>query len=136
MKLTIENPNTNNIDELFYASINEHNKKHVYYFFICEFKLILNDNQHSGYIKSCSFDDKTIVSWWIFLDKVIRDFKDKGNNFNNLEEMNFITIANKLDISYDFYIKHNMHAVEWKLSAMVNKNKNLFNKLDRSKRHL
>ena len=28
-----------------------------------------------------------------------------------------------MDISYDFYIRHNMHAVEWKLFAMVNKNK-------------
>ena len=45
--------------------------------------------------------------------------------------MNLITIANKLDMSYDFYIKHDMHAVEWKINAMVNENKNLFNKLNR-----
>ena len=38
-------------------------------------------------------------------------------------------------MSYDFYIKHNMHTVEWKLNAMVNKNKILINKLDRTKRH-
>ena len=36
---------------------------------------------------------------------------------------------------YDFYIKHNMHPVEWKLNAMVNKNKNLIIKLDRNWRH-
>ena len=35
--------------------------------------------------------------------------------------MNIITIANKLDISYDFYIRRNMHAVEWKLNAMIYK---------------
>ena len=49
--------------------------------------------------------------------------------------MNIIKIANKMDMSYDFYIKHNMHAVEWKLNAMIIKNKNLISKLDRNKRH-
>ena len=38
-------------------------------------------------------------------------------------------------MSYDFYIKHDMHAVEWKLNAMVNKNKGLINKVDRHWRH-
>ena len=38
-------------------------------------------------------------------------------------------------MSYDFYIKHNMHAVEWKLIAMINKNKKLINKFDRNWRH-
>ena len=46
--------------------------------------------------------------------------------------MNIITIANKMDKSYDFYIKHSMDAVEWKLNAMINKNKNLTIKLDRN----
>ena len=38
--------------------------------------------------------------------------------------MHIITIAKKMDMSYDFYIKHNMHnmhSVEWKLNAMINK---------------
>ena len=35
-------------------------------------------------------------------------------------------------MSYDFYIKHNMHAVEWKLNAMINKNKKLINNSDRT----
>ena len=39
--------------------------------------------------------------------------------------MNIITISNKMDMSYDFYIKHNMDAIEWKSNAMVNKNKSL-----------
>ena len=49
--------------------------------------------------------------------------------------MHIITIAHKMDMSYDFYIKHNMHAVEWKINAMINKNKNLFNKFPRNWRH-
>ena len=38
-------------------------------------------------------------------------------------------------MSYDFYIKHNMCALEGKLNAMINKNNKLINKPDCSKRH-
>ena len=38
-------------------------------------------------------------------------------------------------MSYDFYNKHNMHAVEWKLNAMINKNKRLTNFFNRNWRH-
>ena len=50
--------------------------------------------------------------------------------------MHIITIANKRDMSYDFHIKHNMCALEWKLNAMINRNKSLFNKFPRNWRHL
>ena len=41
-----------------------------------------------------------------------------------------------MDMSYDFYIKHNMHAGEKKITVMINKNETLINKLDRNWRHL
>ena len=69
-----------------------------------------------------------------FLDNVNNDFKDKEYKISNIAERNIITIVNKLELSHDFYIKHNMHAGEWKLNAMIN-NKNLIKKLDRSKRY-
>ena len=37
-----------------------------------------------------------------------------------------------MDMLYDFSIRHNMHAVEWKLIAMINKNKSLIKKLNRN----
>ena len=46
--------------------------------------------------------------------------------------MHFITIANKMDMSYDFNIKHNMCALEWKLNALIYKNKSLINIFDRN----
>ena len=45
--------------------------------------------------------------------------------------MHIITAAYKMDMSYDFYIKPNMCALEWKLNAMNNKNKSLINNFDR-----
>ena len=35
-------------------------------------------------------------------------------------------------MSYDFYIKHNMCALEWKVNAMIKKNKNLIKKFNRN----
>ena len=70
-----------------------------------------------------------------FLENVVDDFKNKVYTFNHIAEMHLITIAIKMDMSYDFYIKHNMCALEWKLKAMINKNKSLINKFDRNWRH-
>ena len=37
-----------------------------------------------------------------------------------------------MEMSNDYYIKHNMHVVEWKLFSMINKDKNLINKFNRN----
>ena len=76
-----------------------------------------------------------MISWQSFLEKVFDDFENKGYIFNHIEEIKCITIANKLDMSNDFYIKHKMHAVEWKLIAMINKNKKWINLFNRNWRH-
>ena len=46
--------------------------------------------------------------------------------------MNIITTATKNDMSYDYHLKHNIDAVEWKLKAMVTKIKKLIKKVDRN----
>ena len=58
-------------------------------------------------------------SWKNLLEKKISDFKEKGYTFNHIEEMHLIALAIKLDMSYDFYMKHNMHAVERKLNMII-----------------
>ena len=59
--------------------------------------------------------------WQNFFDKVTDSFKTKRYIHNHIEEMNIITVANKIDTSYDFHIKQNMHDREWKLFSMVKK---------------
>ena len=44
-------------------------------------------------------------------------------------------IANKIDMSYDFYTTHNMHAVEWKFFVMIKKDETIINKLNPNWRH-
>ena len=65
----------------------------------------------------------------------INNVKEKGYDFNYIAEMDFITLAHKRDMTYDFYLKHNMSAFEWKLNAMINKDKNLINKIPQDWRH-
>ena len=135
IKLTIKNPDVNKIDNIIYSYIIEHNKKHDYYLIKCDFKPVFNSSEYSPHITSKLSDNKTIISWSHFLKNVIDDFKINGYTFNHIDGMKITTIANKLDMSYDFHIKHKMHAVEWKTNAMINKNNKLINKLDRSKCH-
>ena len=126
MALTTEKPELNNVDEVIYAYISQHNKECDYYLTKCRFNFVFNHKQFSIYVKSNLFDNKTLISWSNFLENVIDDFKNKGYFFNHIAEMNIITNINKRHMSYDFYIEHNMCASEWKLNAMINKNN--FNK--------
>ena len=72
-----------------------------------------------------------MCSWYKFLKNVVSSFKDEGYVLNQIAGMNLIEIANKLDMSYDYYSKHHMHAVEKKLFSRVNKDKNLIKKFNR-----
>ena len=58
-------------------------------------------------------------------------FKDKGYTFNHIAELHFKTVAHKMDMSYDYFIKQKMHAIEGKTNAMMIKDKSLMNKFDR-----
>ena len=126
----------NNIDETFCLYIIEDSKKFDYYLIKCEFKLVFNGYQYCPSVMSKLSDSKTMTPWKNFSEKVIDYFKDKGYTFNHIAEMHILTKTNKMDMSYDFYIKHNMCAPEWKLNGMINKNKSLINKFDRNWRHL
>ena len=135
-KLTIEKPDINDIDKTFYAYIIRHKKNYHYYLNKCEFKLVFNDYQYCPDVTSFLSNNKTMCSRQNFLEKAINDFENKGFTSNHKAERNILTIAIELDMSYDFCIRHNMHAVEWNLNAMINKHKSLINKLNCNWRHL
>ena len=135
IKITMENPDKNDIDEKFYAYIIEHNKKFDHYLVKCEFKLVFKDYEHCPCITSKLFDNKTMCFWQKFLANAIKDFDNKEYNLNHRAEMSKIKISNKLDMSFDFHIRHNMHAVEWRIKTIINENENLINNLNRIWRH-
>ena len=80
-------------------------------------------------------DNRTCVSWSNYLREAIDKLKEEGYDFNYIAEMDIITLAHKRDMTYDFYLKHNMPAFEWKLNAMINKDKSLIKKFPRNWRH-
>ena len=80
-------------------------------------------------------DKRTFISWSKCLRDEIKNLKEEPYGFNYISEMNITTLAHKGDMTYDFYLKHNMTAFEWKLNAMINKDKNLINKFPRNCRH-
>ena len=97
--------------------------------------MVFNDYRYCPYVMSNVSDKNTMIFWKNFSEKVIDDFKDKGYTFNHIAEMLIKTKANKRDMSYVFYNKHNMSATDWKLKALINKNKSLINNFPRNLRH-
>ena len=110
-------------------------EKNDFHLVKCKLELVFNVYEYRPHITSKLFDNKTMCFWQKLLETAIKNFINKGYKLNHIAKLNSITIANKMDMSYDFHIKHNMHAVEWKLKAMINKNKSLFNKFNRKWRH-
>ena len=80
-------------------------------------------------------NNTTNISWSNYLREAIDSFSEEGYHFNHTAEMDVITLSHKRDKTYDFYLKHNMSAFEWKLNPMINKDKNLINKFPRIWRH-
>ena len=74
-------------------------------------------------------DDKTMVSRTIFVENVISNFRNEGFDFSHISRRNLVIVCNKMDMTYDFYLKHKMHAGEKKLNHIFNKDRNLINKL-------
>ena len=73
----------------------------IFFLVKCQFKLDFNDNQYYPIVTSVLFDNRTMISLSTFLEKVISGFNNKRFNFNYISEMNNITIANKMVMSYD-----------------------------------
>ena len=93
-----------------------------------QFKLVFNYNQDCKYLITGLIENTTNISWSNYLREAIDSLKTVGYDFNQIAEMDFITLAHKRDMTYNFYSKHNMPAFEWKPNAMVNKDKNLNNR--------
>ena len=123
------------VDEMLYLYMIDHNEKFNHYLIIDEFKLVFNDNQHCKFITTGMSDNETCIFWSNYLRDVIDNLIEEGFQFNYMAEMDFITLAHKQDMTYDFYIQHNMPALEMRLNAVINKDKNLVNHFPRDWYH-
>ena len=99
-----------------------------------QFRLIFN-NQDCKYLTTYMINNTTNISWSIYLRESIDSLRTEGYHFDHIAEMDIITFAHKRDMTYDFYLKHNIPAFEWKLNTITNKDENLINKVPQSWRH-
>ena len=80
-------------------------------------------------------DNKTCISWSNYLRDAVDNLQEEGYDPNYIAEIDIVTLAHKRDMTYDFYMKHNMPALEWKLNQLINKDENLINKFPQDWRH-
>ena len=113
----------------------DHNKKIPQYLLKGQFKLVFNKNQDYKYIMRDVINYTTNTSWSNYLREAIDSLKEEGYHFDHIAEMYIITLAHKRDMTYDFFLKHNMPAFEWKLNQIFNKDKNLIDKFPQNWRH-
>ena len=127
--LSFKNVDIKDVDEIFFLYVKDYNKKYFHYFLKGQFKLVFN-HQDCKYLLTDMIDITTNVSWSNYIREAI-----DGCNFSHIAEMDIITLANKRDMTYDFYLKNNMSAFEWKLNSKINKDKNIINKFPNNWRH-
>ena len=132
--LSLKNVDIKDVDEILYLYMIDHNKKFTRYLLKGQFKLVFN-NKDCKYLMTDMINNTTNVSWSNYIRDAIDKLKEEGYDFNYIAEMDIITLADKRDMTYDFYLKHNMSAFEWKLNAMINKDKSLINKFPQNWRH-
>ena len=109
--LSFKNVDIKDVDEILYLYIKNCNKKFTQYLLKGQFKLVFN-NKDCKYLMTDMINDTTNVSWSNYLRGVINNVKEEGYNFSHIAEMDIITLAHKCDMTYDFYLKHNMSAFE------------------------
>ena len=119
MIISFKNIDIKDVDEILYLYMKDYNKKYNQYFLKGQFKLVFN-NKDCKYLKTDMINNTTNVSRSNYIRETI-----EGCDFSYIAEMDIITLAHKRDMANDFYLKHNMPAFEWKLNAMINKDKNL-----------
>ena len=127
--LSFKNVDIKDVDEILYLYVKDYNKKYIHYFLKGQFKLVFN-NQDCKYLMADMINNTTNVSWSKYIREAI-----EGCDFSHIAEMDIITLAHKRDMTYDFYLKHNMPAFEWKLKSKINKDKNLINNFPKDWRH-
>ena len=133
--LSSTNVDSKDVDEILYLHMKDHNKKFNHYLLKGELKLVFNNNQDCKYIMTGMIDNRTFIPWSNYLRDGINNSKEEGYYFDHIAETNIISLAQKRDMTYNFYLKLNMSAFEWKLNAMINKDKNLINKFPQKWRH-
>ena len=69
------------------------------------------------------------------LNDAINDINNQRYTFNGIDEFNIITTFDEMDMTYEYCIRRNIHAVESKLNMIIAKNPQLIYSLNGSHHH-
>ena len=70
------------------------------------------------------------------LNDAINNTDNQGYTFDRIDEFNIITIADKMHMTHDFYIKNPMQMIERRLNVVIDTHPQLKNALDRNENYL
>ena len=99
-----------------------------------DFKLILS-NDFSNHIETHFYHNTILINLKRYLLNRIEDFIEKGYLFSHIDEMIVSTVDDKMYMTDDNYIKHDMQAIELKLNIVKSKNPHLIKSLKRFYNH-
>ena len=117
-KLTNKNPDLNKINNIIDTFIKEYDKKYDFYLIKYNFNLVFNNSQHVVNIETSPHNSRVTMSSGYLLNDAI---SNQGYTFDRIDEFKIIAIVDKMDMTYDFYIKHNMCAFEMKFNLILAK---------------
>ena len=110
--LSLKNVDIKDVDEIIYLYMKDHNKKFNDYLIKGEFKLVFKDKHDCKNETTGVTDNKTFISRSNFLREAFTDLKEEGYDFSHIAEMDIKKLAHKRDLTYEFYLKHNVPAFE------------------------
>ena len=122
-----KHPKIDEIDEIYSSYLIEKDKKYDFYKVKVIFKLVFDSNNFSKCVTLKVRKNRTRIRFKQFSEKVIWEFKNKGRVFDQIEEMDSITINDERDRTYDFYKKHDMCSLEWTINKFLNEDKTPIN---------
>ena len=102
----------------------------------CDFKLIFNNDFSKPFHTETDFCGNTsLINLKRYLLYQIDNFIDKGYEFSYIDEKIVTTVIDEMHMTYDYYIKTPMPAVELKLNMIISKNPHLIKSLNTSHIH-
>ena len=132
----IKNPIFFVIDKISNDYITNHNKKYYFFLIKFEFKLFFNnDSLKPIHIETDFYNNTNLINWKRYSLYQTDNFVEKGHIFSHIDEMNITTVNDKMYMTYGYYIKHPLPAVELKLNMIISKNPHLIKSLNRSHIH-
>ena len=134
-KLTNKNPDINKISNVIDTFIIEYDKKYDFPLIKYNFKFVFNSPEYVVNIETSPHYSRITMSSGYLPNETINDINIQGYCFDRIDEFNIIAIADNMELTYDFYIKHNMCSFKLKMNLILAKNPHLINSLNRSYNH-